>query len=203
MGDLIRLERLQARRQAGWRPPAAIVWFDLASPMTYLAAERVDRLFRSVELRPVIGAAAGLDVWSVAEAEARAEQLGVPLVWPESAGDARRAMRVASLAAERGRAAPYVLAATRLAFCGGFDLDDPEVLAEAAAAATLGLHSCMAAAADPSRDTAMEEEAVRLCELGADRLPAVRVGRSLFCGEERVVEAARAARSRFARRVES
>ena len=41
-------------------------------------------------------------------------------------------------AAQQGRGAAFVLAATRLAFCGGFDLDDLEILAEAAAAAGLG-----------------------------------------------------------------
>ena len=68
-------------------------------------------------------------------------------------------MRVASLAAaEGGHAAPFVLAASRLAFCGGFDLDDPEVLAEAAAAAGLGLPEVLAAAGDRSRDGEMEAD---------------------------------------------
>ena len=57
-------------------------------------------------------------------------------------------MRVAVLAAERGRGAAYVLAATRLAFCGGFDLDDPEILAEAATASGLTYEECMLAADD-------------------------------------------------------
>ena len=54
---------------------------------------------------------------------------------PTAAPDGRQAMRVAALAAEQDRAAPFVLAAGRLAFCGGYDLDDPETIAEAAAAA--------------------------------------------------------------------
>ena len=76
-------------------------------------------------------------------------------------------MRVASLAAaEGGHAAPFVLAASRLAFCGGFDLDDPEVLAEAAAAAGLGLPEVLAAAGDRSRDGEMEATALRLLPHG-------------------------------------
>ena len=68
-------------------------------------------------------------------------------------------MRVAALAAaEGGHAAPFVLAASRLAFCGGFDLDDPEVLAEAAAAAGLELPEVLAAAGDRSRDGEMEAD---------------------------------------------
>src|SRR5918994_378836 len=68
-------------------------------------------------------------------ASARASVLRLPLVWPEGTSSARAAMRVASLACERGRGGAFVLAASRLAFCGGFELDDPEVLAEAAAPA--------------------------------------------------------------------
>ena len=64
------------------------------------------------------------------------------------------AMRVAAMASERGMAAPFVLAAGRLAFCGGYDLDDPEVIAEAAAAAALALDEALVAAAQIRRDGA-------------------------------------------------
>ena len=73
---------------------------------------------------------------SASAVEERADELQLPLVWPEAQpAPGRSAMRVAALAAERGRAAEFVLAASRLAFCGGYDVDDPEILAEAAAAA--------------------------------------------------------------------
>ncbi|HEV3001429.1 MAG TPA: DsbA family protein [Solirubrobacteraceae bacterium] len=169
-------------------------YFDLSSPFTYLAAERVDRLFGSLVWRPVLEEALQGVSPSPALAEERAQTLGLPLVWPDlGPASVRPAMRVASLAAEQGRAAPFVLAATRLAFCGGFELDHPEVLAEAAAAANLGLEECLHAAGDVSRDGPMEEAARRLLAHGADRLPAVRVGRLLFAGEDRVAEAAAAA----------
>jgi 2-hydroxychromene-2-carboxylate isomerase len=104
-------------------------------------------------------------------------------------------MRVAALAAECGRGSAFVLAASRLAFCGGFDLDDPEILAEAAAAAGLGLDAALEAAADAGRDGPIEEAGRRLLAQGADRLPVLQVGRTLFCGEERLSEAAAAART--------
>ena len=47
-------------------------------------------------------------------------------------------MRAASRA-RRARAPGLRAGGERLAFCGGFDLDDPEVLVEAAAAANLRL----------------------------------------------------------------
>jgi len=57
-------------------------------------------------------------------------------------------MRAAVHACDVDRGPAFVLAATRLAFCGGFDLDDPEVLAEAAAAAGLELDACLHAGGD-------------------------------------------------------
>ena len=138
---------------------------------------------------------------SRALASERAEALGLALVWLDvEPGAVRPAMRVAALAAERGVAAPFVLAASRLAFCGGFELDHPEVLAEAAAAASLGLEDCLRAAGDAGRDGEMEARARRLLAHGADVLPALRVGRLLFAGEDRVAEAAAAASLPAARR---
>ena len=178
------------------RSPRVTFYFDLSSPFTYLAAERVDRLFPSLVWRPVLEEVLQTPEPDRVAAEERAHVLGLPLVWPDlGPGCVRPAMRVASLAAERGRAAPFVLAATRLAFCGGFELDHPEVLAEAAAAANLGLEDCLRAAGDAGRDGALEEGARRLLAHGADRLPAVRVGRLLFPGEDRMGEARAAAQA--------
>jgi 2-hydroxychromene-2-carboxylate isomerase len=207
MGEVIRLD--ERRRQRRARRPAAIVpaaefLFDLACPFTYLAAERVERAFARVRWTPACGAS--LTRRSVAgderaeaglrrAAEERAAQLRMPLVWPERfPQDVPAAMRVATLAAERGRGARFTLAASRLAYCGGFDLEDPEIIAEAAAAAGLSLEECLTAARDPSRDGRCEAAGRRLLAAGADRLPALSVGRALFWGEERVAEAAAAAR---------
>ena len=103
-------------------------------------------------------------------------------------------MRVAVLAAERGRGAAYVLAATRLAFCGGFDLDDPEILAEAATASGLTYEECMLAADDGGRDGEIERVGQGLVDAGADRLPALRIGRALYWGERRLGDGIAAAR---------
>jgi 2-hydroxychromene-2-carboxylate isomerase len=169
-------------------------YFDLLSPWTYLAAERVERQFAGVRWRPVVPdvlAPEDSDEEARRVVELRAAELRMPLVWPETwPADGRSAMRVASLAAQRGRAAPFVLAASRLAFCGGYDLDDPEALAEAAAAAGLGLAECLKAAGDMGRDGALERTGLRLLAQGADALPVFVVGNVLFCGERRLGEAA-------------
>jgi 2-hydroxychromene-2-carboxylate isomerase len=177
------------------RAARATFAFDLSSPYTYLMAERVDRSFPGLTWKPVLEEVLQLPAVDHRAAEDRAHALGMPLVWPTELASAtvRPAMRVASLAAEQGCAAAFVLAATRLAYCGGFELDHPEVLAEAAAAASLGLEDCLHAAGDTARDGAMEQGARRLLAQGADHMPALRVGRLLFAGEHRFGEALAAA----------
>jgi 2-hydroxychromene-2-carboxylate isomerase len=201
MGDLISLaeRRTTLVRTNGLRGAAqATFYFDLVSPFTYLAAERVERLLGAVRWQPALGAAirpAGATEPSPQqerdEAERRAAALRMPLVWPDRfPPQTRAAMRAAVYACEAGRGDAFALAASRLAYCGGFDLEDPEVLAEAAAAAGVSLSGCLQAAGDAGRDEQLEATARRLAAAGADRLPAVRVGRLLVCGEERIAEAA-------------
>jgi 2-hydroxychromene-2-carboxylate isomerase len=212
MGELISLAESRKRRnRRRTRAPESrstrvVFHFDLACPFSHLAAERVDRLMPEAEWRPVFADAlvAG-DPWGEvdlvsARAIASARKLRVPFVGPDRFPiEGRPAMRAAAYAAQRGAGARFALAAGRLAFCGGFALDDPETLAEAAAAAQLGLGQTLAAARDCGRDTGMAAAGRRLLARGADRLPVVAVGPRLFCGEERVAEAAAAAASCRAR----
>ena len=215
MGDVIRLaERRAARRFKAehMSAPARVEFlFDLSCPFSYLAAERVERVFDDVIWTPAsmsalrCGSPAADEAWLETTrhtAERRAAELRLPLVWPESyPSEVPAAMRAASYAAERGRGAAFVLAAVRLAFCGGFDLEDPEILAEAAAAADIGMKGLLKVVGDQGRDGAIEAAGRRLLATGADRLPALRVGRSLFPGENRVAEAAAAARMQAASKV--
>jgi len=211
MGEVISLEERRRVRVARLDAPAppdrgpegdrpeATFFFDLASAGTYLAVERAEQLFAGLTWRPALSADGALDARAhhaaVRTATTRAAELRMPLVWPERyPAGGRSAMRVASFAAERGQAPAFVLAASRLAFCGGFDLDDPEILAEAAAAAALPLDDCLRAARDRGRDRGLEAAGRELVAAGADQLPVLRVGRRLFCGEQRLSEAAAAMR---------
>ena len=212
MGEVIRLEDRRARRRpdVGGSNTAvrAEFFFDLASPFTYLAAERVDRAFDSVTWTPACsiklrcrdlpsGEAEAGEV--AARAEARAAALRLPLEWPERwPAPVPAAMRVAHHAAQEGRGGAFVLAATRLAFAGGFDLEDIDILTEAAAAAGLPLDACLRAAREDRRDGAAEASARRLLGAGVDRLPAVAIDRRVVWGEERVSDAAITARERAA-----
>src|SRR3954453_21820200 len=208
MGDLIRLAEHRAAREARvtrtGAPLRVEFIFDLCCPFSYLAAERVDRIFDDVVWTPASTSALccgsmasdpeGLAAYR-SGAERRAVELRLPLIWPERfPEEVPAAMRAASYAAEQGRGAAFVLAAGRLAFCGGFDLDDPELLAEAAAAAGIDMEDCFHAAGDLRRDGAAEAVGRKLLAAGADRLPVLRVGRSLCWGEHRIDEAAAAAR---------
>jgi 2-hydroxychromene-2-carboxylate isomerase len=209
MGDVIKLaDRRDARRSQGRARPLAPplraeYFFDLSCPFSYLTAERVDRMVGDVTWVPASAAAlrcGALDAQADVEAvrlaaEQRAHELRLPLVWPERwPAEVPAAMRAASFAAGRGRGAAFVLAAGRLAFCGGFDLDDPETLAEAAAAAGIGMAGCLRAIGDVRRDGAMEIAGRRLLAAGADRLPALVLGRALYWGESRVAQALAAVR---------
>jgi 2-hydroxychromene-2-carboxylate isomerase len=207
MGQVIDLaERREAAERVTRRrePQRAELFFDLACPFTYLAAERVERAFTQVTWTPASPETLQRrclcddpegEARVRAAAERRAAELRLPLVWPERFPQrVPAAMRAASFAADLGRGGAFVLAAGRLAFCGGFDLDDPEILAEAAAAAGIPLVECFAAAGDAARDGAAERVGRKLLAAGADRLPALRVGRSLFWGEQRVTAAAASVR---------
>jgi 2-hydroxychromene-2-carboxylate isomerase len=213
MGELIRLAERRAAREAraGQRAaPARVEFlFDLSCPFSYLAAERVDRIFDEVTWTPASNFALccgslaadrdGLAEYRL-EAERRALELRLPLIWPERfPEDVPAAMRAAHYASEQGRGAAFVLAAGRLAFCGGFDLDAPELLAEAAAAAGIDMQGWLHALGELHRDGEIEAAGRALLAAGADRLPALRVGDALFAGEHRIDEAAVAARHLAAR----
>ncbi|HEX4344958.1 MAG TPA: hypothetical protein VHZ31_05300 [Solirubrobacteraceae bacterium] len=203
------LPRAASRATAG-RPGAAprdraaadaTLYFDLASPHTYLAAERADRAFEQLRWVPAFSAVLR-DRSSTASDDARAaviaraRRLRLPLILPLCAPvPCDRAMRVASLASERGCAAAFVLAATRLIFCGTFDIEKPLILAEAAAFAGISLSDMLSAASDARRDAPIAAVGRALVRAGADALPAIRIAGTLFCGEHRLAKAV-AARAR-------
>jgi 2-hydroxychromene-2-carboxylate isomerase len=117
-------------------------------------------------------------------AEARARALHLPLVWPDRfPGASPCAQRACAFACELGAGGAFALAASRLAFCGGFDLEDPETLAEAAAAAGVPLEECLAAAGETWRDGELEATARHLHAHGVTELPAIRIRGRWIQGE--------------------
>ena len=196
MGDVIDLQFRRNRRAKGISPASSVYYFDVSCPMSYLASERVERALGHVEWVAVDASAVvdpgsepdfGLGVPALddtrGQAELQAQALRLPLVWPEpfSEGGAR-ARRAASFACELGAGAPFALAAGRLAYCGGFDLDDPETLAEAAAASGVPLTACLEAAGESWRDDELREIARALWAQGVRELPAIGLGEHWFGG---------------------
>lgn len=198
MGDLIQLATRRAVRAERAAPARVTFFFDLACPYTYLAAERIDRRFAGAQWRPAIGkridagplARGTLDPRVLEAAERRARELHMPLMWPERFPAAVPfAMRAAVYASSRGRGPAFAIAIGRLAFCGGFDVEDPRMLAEAAAAAGLDVDETLDAAEDPRRDRELEAAGRALWVGGGGVLPAVRHDSGLFSGEQGVTAA--------------
>ena len=175
----------------------AAFYFELGCPAAYLAAERVERAFGQVTWVPTarLALACCRDSWDSAalleEASREATSLRLPLIIPERFGvELRRAGRVAAFAAGLGAGGPFVLAASRLAFCGGYDIDAPPVLAEAARASGLDDRACLEAALDARWDEPLLAAAGDLAAYGVDTVPAIRIGSHCFQGLRAVSDGA-------------
>jgi 2-hydroxychromene-2-carboxylate isomerase len=203
--------------------PAAAFYFDLASPLAYLASERVlHELPAPAEWRPVL--AAGLPAAETFEAHRcreeqdifreelgrRARRLGLqPLRWPDPFPfDSDMAMRVATYAKSIGRAVPFAQAAFRQAFAGGRSLADPDSVLIAAAAcemhpaAVLRAAELGSVAEQLARSTAeaaaagvLDVPAILVAEAGSQGEPPPATGARVFMGERAVEDAAAQMRS--------
>lgn len=202
MGQVIYLNERRTERSRSHVVTQPLFFFDVSCPLSYLTAERIERKLGEVEWVPVDGASlrAATTASRQVSAEPRdsdaelhglrtradscARALRLPLVWPDRfPGAARCAQRASTFACEIGAGAAFALAASRLAFCGGFDLEDPETLAEAAAAAGVPLEECLSAAGESWRDEELETNAELLRAHGISELPAIRIGDEWFEGE--------------------
>ena len=196
MGQVIYLDerRSEGSRAASMTRP--LFFFDVSCPLSYLAAERIERKLGEVDWIPVDGASLrvpvagqepqprGDDHFLRSRADSYARALRLPLIWPDSFPEAARcAQRASAFACEIGAGAGFALAASRLAFCGGFDLEDPETLAEAAAAAGVPLEECLRAAGETWRDEELESNTGLLRARGIGELPAICIGDQWFEGE--------------------
>jgi 2-hydroxychromene-2-carboxylate isomerase len=191
----------------------ASFYFDLASPLAYLAAERVlHALPGPAEWRPVLASVlrapttkslvperfdadrceAERDIFRQ-EVARRADELGLqPLRWPEPFPfDSALAMRAATYAKSIGRTVPFAQAAFRQAFAGGRDLQQIDNVLIAAAA-------CEMHPAAVTRGAALRSVGDQLADAthGAIRsnikdVPAIVVGDEVFEGERAVERAAR------------
>src|SRR5437867_10754062 len=138
----------------------AIFYFNLGSPYSYLAAERVNSLLPDPPVwQPILLGGLfkihGRDSWAngpdradgIAEVERRAAAYGLPPIrWPEPwPGNTLFAMRAATFAAGIGKAISFSLAAFRQAFAAGRDLSEPDNVRRAAAAGQPGPNAVLKA----------------------------------------------------------
>lgn len=184
-------------------------YFDLGSPYSYLAAERVNALFdRPPEWQPILLGALfkvhGRDSWAngpgreegMREVERRAVAYGLPQVrWPDPwPGNTLVAMRAATYAKQIGKVVSFSLAAFRQAFAAGRDLTDPDNVMLAAAACELHPNALTKAVHTRSAKDALREATEDAAARGVIGVPSVAVGSEVFWGDDRLEEAARAAR---------
>src|ERR1017187_6729993 len=169
----------------------ASFYFDLSSPLAYLAAERILHLFPgAAEWQPVLArdlpAAETFDAFRCgeeqetfrAEIARRADTIGLqPLRWPDPFPfDGELAMRVATYAKSIGRVVPFAQAAFRQAFAGGRDLQQPDNVLIAAAACEMHPAAVLAAAKLRSVERELAAKTAHAAQLGVLDVPAVVVG---------------------------
>jgi 2-hydroxychromene-2-carboxylate isomerase len=185
---------------------AACFYFDLASPLAYLAAERVlGVLDGPAEWQPVLARELpGAESFTAfrceqesavfrSELARRTQELGLqPLRWPDPFPfDSSLAMRVATYAKSIGRVVPFAQAAFRQAFAGGRSLADPDFVLIAAAACEM--HPAAVLRGAELRSVAEQLDACTAAAAagGVTDVPAVLVAGRVFHGE-RALEEARA-----------
>jgi 2-hydroxychromene-2-carboxylate isomerase len=184
-----------------------LFYYDLGSPYSWLAAERVNTELPQVPVwRPILlgGLFKALDrrSWAttdaraegIEEVERRASEYGLPEVrWPEPwPGNTLVAMRAATYATSIGKGVSFALAAFRQAFVGGRDLSEPENVMIAAAACEIHPNAIEKAVQQQTVKDALKQATEEALARGVIGVPSLAVGGQVFWGDDRLPEAARA-----------
>jgi 2-hydroxychromene-2-carboxylate isomerase len=188
--------------------PDAAFYFDLTSPLAYLAAERILHVFSNsptpVEWQPVLArdlpAGETFEAFRCREEEdvfrvnvaRRARELGLqPLRWPDPFPfDGTLAMHAATYAKSIGRTVPFAQAAFRQAFAGGRSLGEADNVLIAAAACEMHPAAVLKGAGLASVRAQLEAATVAAERAGVSEVPAVRIGARVLVGEECLERAA-------------
>jgi 2-hydroxychromene-2-carboxylate isomerase len=181
----------------------------LGSPYSYLAAERINELIPEVAWQPILlgglfkrfsrrsWAETDQRAAGMREVDRRARERGLPPVkWPDPwPSNTLFAMRAATFAAGTGRAVAFALAAFRQAFAAGRDLAARDNVLLAAAACELHPKAVLTGAESSGTKEALRAATERAGDLGVRGVPTVCVGDEVFWGDDKLEEAARAARA--------
>jgi 2-hydroxychromene-2-carboxylate isomerase len=193
-----------------------VFYYDLSSPYAYLAAERINALFDEPPVwRPIafgfVIAAVSKVPWSLKagreegmrEIERRAAERGMPPIrWPPQWSDREtfagayslKPLRAATFAQQSGRVVAFTLAAFRQAFAAGRDLGDVDNVLLAAAACELHPKAVLKGIETEGVKRRLREATEEAIARGVTGIPTVAVGDELFWGDDRLEEAAAAAR---------
>jgi 2-hydroxychromene-2-carboxylate isomerase len=178
-------------------PPASF-YFDLQSPLAYLAAERILHVLPGpAEWQPVLASelpgGEPYDAFRCREEEQifraeltrRAAELQLqPLRWPEPFPcDSSLVMRAATYAKSIGRVVPFAQAAFRQAFAGGRNLEHSDNVLIAAAACEMHPAAVLSGSGLRSVWDRLAATTAAASELGITSIPAVLVGERVFEGE--------------------
>lgn len=196
--------------------PRPVFYFDLNSPYSYLAAERVGAVFSAAqaeqpEWQPIaygfLIREIGKTPWSMGpdgpnpddlrEIQRRAAERGLPEVryaegWPVETYSLL-AIRAATFAKQSARVVSFALAAFRQVFVAGRDLSQIDNVLLAAAACELHPKAVLKAIETESVKRDLKRATQGAMELGVTGIPTVAVGDELFWGDDRLEEAASAA----------
>lgn len=192
--------------------PDSAFYFDLASPLAYVAAEQVGQLsIGPMRWVPVLASelpgAESFEAFRCrqeqdifrSEVERRASELQLQqLRWPvQFPFDSTLAMLVATYASQIGRVVPFALAAFRQAFAGGHDLAELDFVLIAAAACEMHPR----AVKQSTERVSVREELANVTALAASAgvrdVPAVRVRERVFHGERALGAALQYARQPY------
>ena len=174
--------------------PQPRFYYDLASPESYLVAERALHAVGEVpEWIPVhFGAPAFRCAEEVAsyqeDVSRRATELGVmPIRWPDPfPADVEWATLAATYAKWIGRGVAFSLAALRQAFAAGRDLSNPDNVLIAAAACEMHPTAVIKGVELGSTKRALDQANAKALADGVTELPAIWIGGEVLSGERAI-----------------
>ena len=183
-------------------------YFDISSPYAYLAAERMGTVLPEADWRPILIGGLfklnGRTSWifseeresRMAEIEERAKRYGLrPITWPTGLPENQLGLQRAATVAKRdGRAAHFALEAFRATYVRGVDPSSEQGLREVAAAVELDGDALIAAIAEQDVKDELRRTTEHAHEEGVPGVPTVVVDGAVFWGDDRLDEAAAAAR---------
>jgi len=189
--------------------PAPVFFFGAMSPYSWFAAERIEALLPEALWRGVLAGAVfkahdrvswGLTeqrASGIADCEQRAAAHGLgpirwPQRWPTSDLQIARAMIFAE---QRGLLKALALAAMRMAFLEGADLEETATVLEAGRRVGVGADELQAALVDPTIKQGLRDINDEALAAGVFGVPTMLVAGELFWGDDRLADAAEADRA--------